>query len=108
MTTTPILRIADPNKYFVVCIDASKEGLGGVLTREGHVICYESIKLKEHEKNYVVHDLDLVAIIHALKIWWHYLIGKKFVLLTDNVGLKYLFDPKNIKCPSSQVACIFL
>ena len=57
LTTTPILRIVDPNKYFVVCTDASKEGLGGVLTQEGHVICYESRKLKEHEKNYLVHDM---------------------------------------------------
>ena len=67
--TTPILKIAYPNKDFVVCNDTSKEGLGGVLTQEGHVICYESRKLKEHEKNYVVRDMELEAIIHVLKIW---------------------------------------
>ena len=50
LTKTPILRIVYPNKDFGVCIDASKEGLGGALTQEYHVICYESRKLKEHEK----------------------------------------------------------
>ena len=68
LMTTPVLKIAYPNKDFVVCIDASKEGLGEVLTQEGHVICYESKKLKEHEKNYVLHDIKLATIIHALKI----------------------------------------
>ena len=58
----------------MVCTDASKEGLGGVLTQEGHVICYESRKMKEHGKHFVVHGLEFVAIIHALKIWRHYLI----------------------------------
>lgn len=50
LTTAPILKVADPNKDFIVCVDASKEGIGGVLTQEGHMICYESWKLKEHEK----------------------------------------------------------
>jgi hypothetical protein len=49
LTSTPILKVADPDKDFTVCVDASKEGLGGVLTQEGHVICYKSQKLKEHE-----------------------------------------------------------
>ena len=78
LTTTPILRIVDPNKYFVVCNDASKYGLGGILIQDGHVICYESRKLKEHENKYVVHDMELTAIIHALKIWRHYLVGRNF------------------------------
>jgi hypothetical protein len=69
LTLTPILKVANPDKDFTVCVDASKEGLGGVLTQEGHVICYESGKLKEHEKNYVSHDLELAAVIHALKMW---------------------------------------
>jgi hypothetical protein len=51
--------VVDPYKYFTVCVDASKEGLGGVLSQDGHVICYESRKLKEHEGNYVTHDLEL-------------------------------------------------
>ena len=51
LTTTPILKVADPKKEFVVCIDASKEGLGGVLMEGGNVVAYESRKLKYHEEN---------------------------------------------------------
>ena len=58
----------------MVSIDVSKEELGGGSTQEGHVICYESRKLKKHEKNNVVNDMELAAIIHALNIWRHYLI----------------------------------
>jgi hypothetical protein len=63
-----------------------------VLTQDGHVICYESHKLKDHEINYVTHDLDLVVVIHALKMWCHYLMGRKFILLIDNNGVKHLFN----------------
>jgi hypothetical protein len=52
----------------------------------------ESRKLKEHEKNYATHDLELVAIVHALRMWRHYLIGKRFELRTYHIGLKYLFE----------------
>jgi hypothetical protein len=80
LTSAPILKIVDPNEDFVVCTNACKEGLGGVLTQNGHVICYESRNIKEHEKNYVTHDLELVSIVHALKMWRHYLMGRKFEL----------------------------
>jgi hypothetical protein len=66
--TAPILKVADPEKDFTICVDTSKEGLGGVLTQEWHVIFYESRKLKEHERNYVTHDLELAVVIHALKM----------------------------------------
>ena len=68
LTTTLILEIVDPFKYFVICIDACNEGLGGVLLQENYVMAYESRKLKEHEKNYETHDLELDAIIQALKM----------------------------------------
>jgi hypothetical protein len=58
----------DPNKDFTVFVDAIKEGMGGVLTQDGHVICYESRKLKKHERNYITHDLELATVIHALKM----------------------------------------
>jgi hypothetical protein len=57
LTSNPILKVEDPDKDFTVCVDASKEGLGGVLTQEGYVIFYKSQKLKEHERNYVTHNL---------------------------------------------------
>jgi hypothetical protein len=92
LTIAPILKIVDPNKDYVVCTDACKEGLGGVLSQEGSVICYESRKLKEHENNYATHDLELETVVHALRKWRHYLIEKKFELRIDHNGLKYLFD----------------
>ena len=60
--------------------------------QHNHMICYESRKVKEHEKNYATHDLELVAILHALKMWRHYLMGRIFELKTDHYGFKYLFD----------------
>jgi hypothetical protein len=56
------------------------------------VVCYESRNLKDHEKNYATHDLELVAIVHALKKWRNYLMGRRFEMRTDHNGLKYLFD----------------
>jgi hypothetical protein len=92
LTHAPVLKIVDPEADFLVCTDAYKEGLGGVLMQGGSVVCYESLKLNEHQVNYVNHDLELAAIVHALKMWRHYLSGRKFVLMTDHFGLRYLFD----------------
>ena len=69
-------------------MDACKQGFGGVSMQDGHVINYESRMLKEHEHNYVTHDLELATIIHGLKMWRHYLMGNKFELRTDHDGLK--------------------
>jgi hypothetical protein len=91
LTSAPILNIADRDEDFVVCIDACKEGIGGVLSKKDNVVCYESKKLKEHERNYATHDLELVAIVDALRMWRHYLMGNKFELRTDHCGLKHLF-----------------
>ena len=102
LTSAPILRIADPNENFIVCTDACKEGLGGVLSQNGFVICYESRKLKEHEKNYATHDLELAAIVYALKKWRHYLMGRRFELRTDHNVLKYLFDQPTLNARQSR------
>jgi hypothetical protein len=91
LTSAPILRIAYLNKYFVVCTDACKEGLGEILSQNGFIIFYESRKLKEHERNYATHDLELEAIVHTLRKWRHYLMGRRFELRTDHNGLKHLF-----------------
>jgi hypothetical protein len=92
LTHAPMLKITNPEADFLVCTVSCKEGLGGVLMQEGKVICYESRKLNEHEVNYVTHDLELATIMHALKMWRYYLLGRKFVLMTDHCGLRYLFD----------------
>eukprot|EP00253_Pinus_taeda_P016653 PITA_16653 len=92
LTTAPILRIVDPGKDYMVCTDASKEGVGGVLMQEGKVIDYESRKLKEHEQKYSPYDLELAVVIHALKMWCHYLMGKKFLLMTNHHNLTSYFN----------------
>jgi hypothetical protein len=92
LTNAPVLNIADLDKDFLVCTNAYKEWLGGVLMQEGHVIFYEYRKLNEHEVNYVNHDMELDAIVHALKMWRNYLLGRIFVLMTDHSGLRYLFN----------------
>ena len=60
--------------------------------QDNHIVCYESRNLKEHEKYYATHDLELEAIVHALKIWRNYLMGRKFELRTYHYGIKYFFD----------------
>jgi hypothetical protein len=92
LTNSPILKITDPNEEFVICKDACNEGLGGSLNQNGFVICFESKELKEHERLYDTHDLELAVIGHTLKKWRHYLMGNRFELRTDHNGLKYLFD----------------
>jgi hypothetical protein len=101
LTSAPIPRIADPNEDLILCTDACKEGLGGFLSQNGFVVCYESNKLKEHERLYATHDLELVAIVHALKKWRHYLMGKRFELRTDHNGLKYFFDQPTLNVRQS-------
>jgi hypothetical protein len=102
LTNAPIFRIAYPNVDFVVCIDACKEGLRGVLSQNGFVICYESSKLKENKKIYATHDLELAAIVHTLRKWRHYLMGRRFELRTDHNGLKYLFDQPTLNVRQSR------
>jgi hypothetical protein len=87
LTHAPVLKIVDLKADFLVCTDSCKEGLGGFLMQGGSVVYYESRKLNEHEVNYVTHDLEMAAIVHALKMWRHYLLGRKFVLMTDHCGL---------------------
>ena len=84
LTSAPVLKVADLEKYFVVCTNACNQGLGGVLMQDNHVVYYESRKLKDHEKNYATHDLELPSIVHALKMWRHYLMGRKFELRTND------------------------
>jgi hypothetical protein len=79
----------------LVCIEASKEGLGGVLMQDSRVIAHISRKLKSHEDNYVMHDLELLAIVYALKVWRHDLVGGKFELKMDHCGLQHIFTQRD-------------
>ncbi|WMV30697.1 hypothetical protein MTR67_024082, partial [Solanum verrucosum] len=83
-------------KEYVVYSDASHNGLGCVLMQEGKVISYASRKLKPHELNYPTHDLELAAVVFALKIWRHYLYGEKCHIFTDHKSLKYLGTQKEL------------
>ncbi|WVZ55066.1 hypothetical protein U9M48_005779 [Paspalum notatum var. saurae] len=91
LTTAPVLTFPDLHKTFSVYCDASRLGLGCVLMQEGKVIAYASRQLKDSEKNYPTHDLELAAVVHALKIWRHYLFGQKCYIYTDHKSLKYIF-----------------
>ncbi|KAA3484292.1 Retrotransposable element Tf2 [Gossypium australe] len=96
LTEAPILEQPESGKEFVIFNDTSLNGLGCVLIQEGKVIAYGSRQLKPHEKNYSVHDLELAAIVFALKIWLHYLFGEKCHIFTDHKSLKYLMTQKDL------------
>jgi ribonuclease HI len=89
LTSAPILRVPNTENDFMVCTDASKQGLGAVLMQDGGVIAYASRKLKKHEDLYATHDLELAAVMLALKLWRHYLVGRNFELKTDHQSLKH-------------------
>jgi len=80
----------------VIYTDASGQGLGCVLTQHGFVIAYASRQLKQHERNYPTHDLELAAVIFALKIWRHYLLGDHVLIYTDHKSLKYVFTQREL------------
>ena len=96
LTTAPVLTIPDPLGNFEVYSDASKNGLGCVLMQDKKVIAYASRQLRPHEENYPTHDLELAAVVFALKIWRHYLYGVRFEVFSDHKSLKYLFDQKEL------------
>ncbi|GJW65091.1 reverse transcriptase domain-containing protein [Tanacetum coccineum] len=92
----PILSLPDGVEDFVVYCDASNQGLGCVLMQRNKVIAYASRQLKIHEKNYTTHDLELGAVVFALKTWRHYLYGTKSVIYTDHKSLQHIFDQKEL------------
>ncbi|GJV85794.1 putative reverse transcriptase domain-containing protein [Tanacetum coccineum] len=96
LCNAPVLALPDGPDDFVVYCDASKQGFGCVLMQRGKVIAYASRQLKKHEKNYTTHDLELGAVVFALKIWRHYLYGTKSVIYTDHQSLQYIFDQKDL------------
>ena len=96
LITAPVLTLPEGKEEFVVYTDASKEGLGCVLMQYGKVVAYAAHKLKPHEMNYPTHNLELAAVVFALKNWRHYLYGVVFEIFTDHKSLKYLFSQKDL------------
>ncbi|WVZ90111.1 hypothetical protein U9M48_036441, partial [Paspalum notatum var. saurae] len=96
LTTAPVLTLPDQQKKFIVYCDASRDGLGSVLMQKGKVIAYASRQLRKHELNYPTHDLELAAVVHALKIWRHYLYGQHCEIYTDHKSLKYIFTQNEL------------
>jgi hypothetical protein len=86
----------DITKSFDVYCDASKLGIGSVLMKYGKVIAYLSRQLRPHELNYPTHDLELDAVVRALKTWRHYLMGNRCEIYTDHKSLKYIFSQKEL------------
>jgi hypothetical protein len=91
LTTAQVLTLPDIQRDFVVYCDASRQGMGCVPMQDGKVVACASCQLKPHEQNYPTHDLEFAAVVHALKIWRHYLIGNKREIYTDHKSLKYIF-----------------
>ncbi|GJZ56567.1 putative reverse transcriptase domain-containing protein, partial [Tanacetum coccineum] len=93
LCNAPVLALPDGPEDFVVYCDASGLGLGCVLMQRGKVIAYASRQLKIHEKNYTTHDLELGAVVFALKIWRHYLYGTKSIELFSDYDCKTRYHP---------------
>jgi hypothetical protein len=96
LTTSPVLAQPNTTKPFDVYCDASGTGLGGVLMQEGRVISHSSRKLRHHEQHYPTHDLELAAVVMALRTWRHYLLGNAVHIYTDNKSLKYIFTQPDL------------
>ncbi|GJS29206.1 putative reverse transcriptase domain-containing protein [Tanacetum coccineum] len=96
LCSAPILALPEGSKNFMVYCDASRKGLGAVLLQREKVIAYASRQLKIHEKNYTTHDLELGAVVFALKMWRHYLYGTKCVVFTDHKSLQHILDQKEL------------
>jgi hypothetical protein len=96
LTAASVLVMPNMEKLFSIYYDAPGQGLGCVLMQEGRVVAYASRQLRKHEVNYPTHDLELVAVVHALKIWRHYLMGKRCELYMDRKSLKYIFTQTNL------------
>nr|GEU60314.1 putative reverse transcriptase domain-containing protein [Tanacetum cinerariifolium] len=96
LCNAPILALLGGPEDFVVYCDASGIGLGCVLMQRGKVIAYASRQLKIHENNYTTHDIELGAVVFALKIWRHYLYGTKSVIYMNHKSLRHIFSQKKL------------
>ncbi|GJU45778.1 putative reverse transcriptase domain-containing protein [Tanacetum coccineum] len=96
LCSAPILALPEGSEDFIAYCDAAIKGLGAVLMQREKVIAYASRQLKIYEKNYTTHDLELGAVVFALKIWRHYLYGTKCTVFTDHKSLQHILNQKEL------------
>jgi hypothetical protein len=96
LTTAPVLTMPDMEKLFSIYYDASGQSLRCVLMQDNHVVVYASRQLMKHKEKYPTHDLELATIVHTLKIWRHYIIGKRCEVYSDHKSLKYIFTQPDL------------
>ncbi|GJW78057.1 putative reverse transcriptase domain-containing protein [Tanacetum coccineum] len=96
LCSAPILALPEGTEDFVVYCDASLKGYGAMLMQREKVIAYASRQLKVHEENYTTHDLELGAVVFALRLWRHYLYETKCVVFTDHKSLQYILNQKEL------------
>jgi hypothetical protein len=96
LVNASILTLSESGNRFTVYTNASRIGLRCVLMQEGKVIAYGTRPLKKHERTYPTHDLELVVVVFALKLWRHYLYGETCHINTDHKSLKYIFMQKEL------------
>jgi hypothetical protein len=96
LMTTPILNVPNMEENFLLYTYASKEGLGRVLMEDSRVISYNLKKLRRHEENYATHDLELLAIVYALRVWRHCLIGLEYEVKMDHCHLQHIFTQRDL------------
>ena len=105
LETTPILAIPKEEDDFFIYCDASGLELGATLMRYGRMIAYVSRQLKDFEKNYLTHDLELTMVMFALKMWKHFLYGVRCDIYTDHKNQKYIFTQKGLNTKDLVVCC---
>ncbi|XP_070046730.1 uncharacterized protein [Nicotiana tomentosiformis] len=96
LISAPVLTLPEGTDGYSIYYDASGVGLGCVLMQHGKVVTYASRELRKHEKNYPTHDLELAAVIHALKMWRRYLNGIHVDIYMDHKSLHYIFKQKEL------------
>ncbi|GJR48792.1 putative reverse transcriptase domain-containing protein [Tanacetum coccineum] len=96
LCSAPILALPEGSEDFIAYCDASKKGLGAVLMQREKVIAYASRQLKIHKKNYTTHNLELRAVVFALKIWRHNVYKTKCTMFTDHKSLQHILDQKEL------------
>jgi hypothetical protein len=96
LTKAPVLTMSDMEKPFSIYCDASGQGLECVLMQDSHILTYASRQLRKHEEKCPTHDLELAAVVHALKIWRHYIFGKRCEVYLDHKSLKYIFTQPDL------------